>query len=196
MLRIMKIHPQRSKTISKPAIQKGMVLISQEFWNMEELKRSVILVLEHDEEGTTGVILNKLSNLKLNQVIPNLQLDMPLYFGGPLQNNKIGFLHPVKSLPGVMKICKGIYWGGNVSELISLFKKEELNARDVRFFAGFAVWKPGELCNEIMNKKWWIDNFSFEQLSAHSDYDLWATLLVRRKNLYGLLHYVPDPVLN
>ena len=182
--------------VQETDIKAGDVIISQTHWDNEEFNRTVILMLQHDERGSVGIILNRQSNLKVGDVIPDLSFSHDLYYGGPCGINKIGFIHSIKNLSQSIRISGGIYWGGNVYQLQHLLANDLADPGELRFFAGLVEWAPGELADEITNKHWWTDDLIMEELLYIENSSLWAYKLINRENLYGLLHEVPDPCLN
>src|SRR4051812_45361366 len=94
----MKTH-SNIKIGKQPVIEPGHILISQGFWNDAIYNRSVILVLDNDEFGTTGIILNKVSNATMQEVFPDLKLKGNLHYGGPFHSNLVGFIHDHYTLP-------------------------------------------------------------------------------------------------
>jgi putative transcriptional regulator len=72
----------------------GKLLISEPFLKDPNFKRSVILLTEHNEEGTIGFVLNQPSNLLLKDLIPDLwQANYTVYVGGPVEMDTIHFIH-------------------------------------------------------------------------------------------------------
>ena len=65
--------------------EKGKILISEPFLQDFNFKRSIVLLCEHNEEGTVGFILNKPTQVKLSQLIEDFpDFNAPVYFGGPV----------------------------------------------------------------------------------------------------------------
>src|SRR3954464_13038426 len=97
----------------------GRILISEPFLLVSYFKRAVILLGEHSEEGTVGFILNKPTDLKLNDALEDFPpFDAQLYFGGPVQTDTIHFLHTLgPKLEGCKEILPGIFWGGDLETL-------------------------------------------------------------------------------
>ncbi len=74
-------------------LAKGNLLISAPFLN-DVFKRSVILLAEHNEEGTVGFILNKPTEYKLDQIIDDFpEFDATVFLGGPVQQDSLNFIH-------------------------------------------------------------------------------------------------------
>ena len=73
--------------------KQGSLLLSEPFMLDPNFERSVVLLCEHNEDGTVGMVLNHRSQLLLSDVMDVEVVDFPLYIGGPVQNNAIFFLH-------------------------------------------------------------------------------------------------------
>ncbi|MFM7725756.1 MAG: YqgE/AlgH family protein, partial [Flavobacteriales bacterium] len=70
----------------------GRLLVSEPFLMDSYFKRTVILLGEHGEDGTVGFILNKPTDLTLNDALEDFPpFDAQLYFGGPVQTDTIHF---------------------------------------------------------------------------------------------------------
>src|SRR4051812_29133797 len=87
-----------AKLKDDPKAETGSLLIAQPFWIEEIYQRVVILVLEHNSSGTTGIILNKKSNLMIVEALPSLNLFKSLYYGGGFDTKVISYLHNNKNI--------------------------------------------------------------------------------------------------
>lgn len=192
----MRIYHPHIKIAAVPPIKPGVILIAQRFGAKEEFQRAVILILEHDESGTTGVILNKLSNLAVQQALPDIGFSDKLYYGGSMNIDRVGFIHHNYKIKGFVRITDSIFWGGHYSHLRTLTQNGEIQPGDIKFFAGLVEWKPGQLHAEINDKHWWIDSITLSELLEKDSSSLWSFKLMTQENLYGLLYEIPEPVLN
>ena len=72
----------------------GDLLISEPFLQDENFVRSVVLLCEHSEEGSLGLIINKPSILKLGELVEALDfLDKDVFVGGPVEQNTLHFIY-------------------------------------------------------------------------------------------------------
>lgn len=179
-----------------PEVAPGDILISQGFWNDAVYSRTVVLILDHDLTGTTGIIINKASDVKIQEAFPDLDLEDYLFYGGPFDSNLIGFVHDCATLPNAILIANDLYWCGDMNELKRGLEAETIVNKRIKFFVGFVEWSPGELSQEIEEKKWWVDQLTRDDLFDVEFQSLWAHKLVHAGNVYGLLHEIDDPSLN
>lgn len=183
-----------------PQLNKGDLLLSEPYLGDENFERSVILVCEHSEEGSLGFVLNRPSLLTLEDVLDEVSgYDALLYTGGPVQQNTLHFVHRLPSLAsGADRLSENIFWGGDFEELLSLVNTRQLRTDDIRFFAGYSGWSPGQLAAELSEDAWII----YPRASAAQVFDLppeqlWQEVLRTMGGKYRMFSNYPiDPRLN
>lgn len=104
---------KRMLTRNLPSIRAGKVLVAKPSWQEETYIRSVIMLINHGEDGTTGVMVNKCSNLSVYDALPETDHHAMLYYGGPVNKKTISYLHGHGELPDAYYLGNGVYWGGN-----------------------------------------------------------------------------------
>ena len=177
----------------------GKILVSEPFLLDSYFKRAVILLGEHSEDGTVGFILNKPTDLNLNDALEDFPpFEVPLYFGGPVQTDTIHFLHTIgEKLEGSKKILPGIYWGGSLEALKLMIETDQVKKEDIRFFAGYSGWEPNQLNDELKGKTWLISQGKRDFAFAEHPEELWGQVLRTMGSQYAVLANFPeDPSLN
>lgn len=177
-------------------IDTGNILLAKPFWQEEEFRRSVILIIEHDERGTSGIILNKLSTLSVKDILPDTNLCHPVYYGGATDKHIVSFIHGIDTLPGKIQITEGLYIGGEVEKMKNLMHRNKIKNSYVRFLAGYVSWDAGQLEAEINEDKWWVGTIEAKEIFVYDVNKLWAYKLISSGHVYGVLHNYPDPVMN
>lgn len=177
----------------------GTLLVSKPFLLDPYFKRSVILVSEHDYAGSIGFIVNKPTDLSINDALDNFpQFNQALYFGGPLNTDIIHFIHTFR-LEGDKEVFKGLYWGGNLDELKFKIESKIIKPEDnsLKFIAGYTEWISESLEKEIIKKDWIITKGTKEFILSTEPEELWGEVLKSLKNNYSILaHFPEDPCLN
>ena len=114
----------------------GKLLVAEPFMQDVYFKRSVVLLCENTKHSTFGYILNKRLNMKINELVRNFpDFDCDLYFGGPVQNDTLHFIHTIGDvLDESHEIAKGLFWGGNYNQLKVLVKEGLITPKDIKFF--------------------------------------------------------------
>jgi len=181
--------------------ERGDLLISEPFLPDSNFERSVILLCEHDENGSFGFVLNHLSTLKLEEVVEECNDDLSnvLYVGGPVQQETLHIIHRCQDkIDGSQKVGEGIYWGGDFEELLLQVSTKQVNANDVRFFLGYSGWSPGQLMDEIEAKSWIVyKEPSPEQIFDLEANNLWRIILNEMGGKFKMFaNYPSDPRMN
>ncbi len=180
--------------------QAGDLLISEPFLQDENFSRSVVLLCEHNEEGSFGLVLNKPSILRLNEIVDGMDfLDAEVYVGGPVEQNTLHFVYVgEKKIEGSIKIGEQLWWGGDFQELVEALRLGLIQVETIRFFLGYSGWAPDQLREELSENVWIICQSEINpDTLANTPEELWRSLL---KNMGGefkvIANYPPDPRLN
>ncbi|MFT2011049.1 YqgE/AlgH family protein [Pontibacter sp. 13R65] len=185
---------------SEIVLQAGSVLISEPFLGDPNFERSVILLCNHEEqEGTFGLVLNKMSNLMLSDVLDVFEssFDIELGIGGPVQYNTLHYVHRLPDLPEAIKLGENVYWGGDFEALKARISAGTVATADIRFFLGYSGWTAGQLQEEINKNVWIVNNNAVNKLFNFESGSLWHELLRQMGGKYKVLSNYPiDPRLN
>ena len=183
----------------KPA--KGTALISEPGLNDPFFKRSVVLLVEHNDKiGTIGFILNKIIDVNISEVMNDFPISSckPLIMmGGPVNTDSLYFIHTLgDTIPGSMPICNSVYWGGDFDVLKSLFSLGKIKEGQVKFFIGHAGWESGQLLDELNHESWVVVNLNDDDIILNNA-QLWRKVVIRLGNKYKTwMNYPENPHLN
>ena len=129
------------RQIIKP--KQGIILISEPSLKDFYFKQSVVLLVEHNEEGTFGVIVNKPIEVRLDEVIKGFPgLENTVYLGGPVKTDSIFFIHTIPGIENSLRIMDGLFWGGDIEVVRDLMVSGKLSDDQIRFFLGYSGWHP------------------------------------------------------
>ena len=119
-------------------LKKGCLLIAEpSIIGDLSFNRSVILLVDHNDEGSVGFILNKPLKYKLRDLIPDIDSGLKIYNGGPVEQDNLYFIHNVPQLiPESIEIAEGIYWGGDFDSTLNLINEGKITKKNIRFFLG------------------------------------------------------------
>ena len=171
----------------------GDVLISEPFMNDFYFRRSVILLIDHNEEGSLGVIINKRLTIPFNEIVQGFpEFNADVYLGGPVETNRIFFIHTVgEMIPDSHLISNGLYWSGNISVLKSMIKMDLIKPHEVRFYVGYAGWDGGQLRNELKANTWVVGRFTAKQLLRTMPGKMWSDFVKQIGKRYMLWDKFP-----
>ena len=122
------------------SIKKGKLLIAEpSIIGDVSFNRSIILLADHNNEGSIGFIMNKPFDFCLGDIIPEIDSNFKIYNGGPVQQDNLYFVHKVAELiPESIEISEGLYWSGNFEQVSNLVKNQKISQNDIRFFLGYS----------------------------------------------------------
>lgn len=180
-------------------LQSGLLLISDPFLKDPNFIRTVVLLCEHQEQGSFGLVLNKPLGIMLEDLVLEAEgLQIPVSEGGPVQKDTLHFLHRRPDLiEGGIEIADHIYWGGDFALTLALLHSKELSPADTRFFIGYSGWGETQLQQELDERSWITrpakNNLIFEK-EVHS---IWKEALAELGGEYRqMVNYPIDPQLN
>ena len=178
---------------------KGRLLISEPFMGDYYFGRSVILLAEHNEEGSFGVILNKPVSAKFNEVLKDFpDFDATMYLGGPVETDSLFYIHTLgEQLEGATEILDGLYWGGDIEVLKELILLKKIDSKDVRFFIGYSGWGAEQLNTELKRNSWVITRSSKKRVLSTDPVMMWEKFLSKMGDNYKYWNKFPiDPTMN
>jgi putative transcriptional regulator len=178
---------------------KGVLLVLEPFLNDPNFKRSVVLLTEHNGQGSIGFILNRPISFRVNEIIEDFpEFDAPVFLGGPVQQDSMHFIHRIVALAEEGdEIAPGVYWGGDFERLKLLVEAGEVTPEDVRFFVGYSGWGPDQLEAEMAQRAWIISPPLPQMTFADDPKGLWRDILQAMGGKYrSFSTYPEDPSLN
>ena len=141
----------------------GSYLVAPPQLHDDNFYRSVVLLIEHDDEGAIGVILNRPTSDAVDEVMRLLEEDDEdgmtfegstselIYYGGPVPGPLV-VLHTVVEY-SEKQILPGIHFSSqknNLKKVLSLAKSS------YRVYSGYAGWSPGQLEEELERGGWFL----------------------------------------
>lgn len=178
---------------------RGKILISEPLLSDNYFKRSVVLLAEHNEEGSFGIILNKPIDNKFNEILSDFpDFSGPLYLGGPVSNSSLFFIHTLGDMiDNSQEIMNGLYWGGDIEAVRELLMLKKIDVNQIRFCVGYSGWGSNQLEEELKRNSWLVSSLPAELLLNTSPDDLWEFALNSLDEEYTYWTNFPtDPGMN
>ena len=174
--------------------EKGKLLISEPFLMDPNFKRAIVLLTEHNEEGSVGFVLNRQTEYKLNDLLSDFpDFDSEVYYGGPVQINTLQFIHKAGDIiEGSTLITDGLYWGGNFEILKLLIESKAVDPSDFRFFVGYSGWGAGQLGDELKINSWIVSHSKIENIFSNEPDKLWREILKSLGKKFAILASFPE----
>lgn len=179
---------------------KGHFLLAPPMLPDVNFYRSIVLVMQHDDEGAIGLILNRPTDTLLNDTldfcVDNATTeDQVIHVGGPVDG-------PLMTLHTVIEYAEqeampGVYVSSQKHNIQNILTS---GVTPFRVFSGYSGWTAGQLENELQNGGWLTcEATSLEVFSK--DIDIWKSI-TRRVGLEVIQHSIEpdwlgiDPIVN
>ena len=184
----------------------GRLLVATPALADPNFDRAVVLLLDHDEEGSLGVVLNRPTPVGVGDVLePWAQLagaPQVVFQGGPVSlDSALGLaVVPGEARDGEEGEPLGWRRVHGAIGLVDLEAPPELLAAELgslRIFAGYSGWGPGQLEDELVEGAWYVVESEPGDVSSPAPERLWREVLRRQRNELAMVATYPDdPSLN
>ena len=168
-------HNPRTSTVG-PA--PGMFLVA---------RRTLQDLLEHDSNGTAGLIVNRPSHIRLSEAVAEIDeaaaSHHALYYGGPVGVSQITMLlRNEAAAPLLIPVDGDVFVSANrqvLERLLAAGKPQN----ELHFYLGHAGWAPGQLDFELLHKHWHLVAGDADAIFASDIDSLWKRLIQRLEPL-------------
>jgi putative transcriptional regulator len=177
---------------------RGCLLVATPTLLDPNFARTVVLLLEHGEEGAVGVVLNRRTETPVGEVLPpwgELAGEPGVVFvGGPVSPDGAICLG---RLPSGEPGSDWSFFDGQVSTVDLSLGPDSAPGTTVRVFAGYAGWGAEQLDLEIATGSWYVVDARLDDVFCVEPDDLWHDVLKRQRgDLAMVANFPPDPSLN
>ncbi len=170
----------------------GPALQDPNFW------RTVVLVVEHTDEGALGLVLNRPSETTIGEAVPELEVLVDpgeqLFIGGPVQPSSVIVLAEFEDPRDAALIA---FDAIGILGTSSSPPEPAADVRTGRAFVGHSGWGPGQLDTELERGDWILDTARRQDAFSATPRELWSEVLTRKGGSYALVARMPpDPSVN
>ncbi|MGD9126430.1 MAG: YqgE/AlgH family protein [Planctomycetia bacterium] len=181
-------------------ILRGKLLVADPHLPDANFFRSVVFLIEHNEEGAIGLVLNRTSERSIAELWDEIsekpcESEAKIDLGGPVE----GPLMAIHTLPHLaeLEIIPGIFFAAQRDHLDDLVHTTQ---SPYRLFVGHSGWGPGQLEQEL-DEGFWLVTEPSNELIFHSADGLWEQAAkqvgdsVLRDSIH-IRHIPDDPSMN
>lgn len=148
--------------------------------------RSVVLILEHNEDGALGLILNRATTEMAETYLPAWDgfLVPPgvVHFGGPVD--------PEVAI-GLGRAVDGTQVATSGFALVDLTADPDPESPHVKVYAGYSGWTAGQLEAELQGGSWFVVDAAPDDPFGEPE-GLWAKVLRRQGGALSMIGLFPD----
>ena len=162
--------------------------------------RAVVLLADHNDEGSVCFILNKPISHDLRTFVPEISQPFSVFEGGPVDQDRLYYVHSRRDcIPNSKPISNELAWGGDFGVITTMINSGELSSDDIKFFLGYSGWSCDQLIDEIKQKTWIVldEGDKKTNISTSNDASFWKSKMMRLGGRYILWANSPShPHLN
>lgn len=143
--------------------------------------KTVVLMLEHNEEGSMGLIINRTAELTFADLgksqkleIAKMREDDAIFVGGPVEPYRGFVLHDKESIGERAPLLPGLYLSVTTDALEPLLRDAETK---LRFCLGYSGWGPGQLEKEIAQGSWLFTEAQKEPVLSTEPENIWSDVI-------------------
>jgi putative transcriptional regulator len=163
-----------------------------------EFFRTVVFLIEHDETGTVGVIINRPSHAPVGQILPDWQEVMSepavVFNGGPVQRDGALGLGRLGGATDAGNGLRAVSGGLALVDLDANPDEVAVGAASLRVYAGHAGWGVGQVEAEIEEGSWFVVTGGLDDVFSERPGTLWRSVLRRHPAPLSLLSTFPVDV--
>ena len=174
---------------------KGKILISTPDISGSIFSRSVVLIIDHNEEGAFGLILNRKNPDITLQVEQATSIKTDIYEGGPVENQKIFVIakgSPVTDF--YMEITDDYYVTEDLQSIITALTDHRITSQEIKVFSGYSGWAAQQLENEIERRMWTVADAYNLDYTLPNDQSLWKKIMQNLGGEYLLWANAPKDI--
>ncbi len=162
--------------VAEPA--PGVFLVATEEMPDPRFRQTVILLLEHDENGTLGLVINRPTDVMLREALPEAPDNPhPVYWGGPVAPNMALLLGRGEPPEGQSEPVLDEVWWSADAEVLEALLNEGAGSERLRVFLGHSGWSAGQLAGELSRDGWALLQATPEQVFSADPAGLWDRLM-------------------
>lgn len=178
---------------------KGRLLVATPLLNDPNFDRTVVLMLEDNEEGALGLVLNRPSPLEVGEPLPDWA-DLSaapgvVFVGGPVSRSSVIALARCNAAPEVPdETWTSVLGPIGVLDLTADAALLHASVDDVRVFAGYAGWDSEQLIAEIEQGAWFVVDALPSDAVTDDPERLWRDVLLRQPEPLRRFAFYPNDI--
>jgi putative transcriptional regulator len=164
-------------------LAKGKFLVAARKLADFNFSQTVVLLIEYDQNGAVGVIINRPTEMKLSMVFKDIKelqnRGDTLFWGGPVMRSQLLMLVRTGARPdGSVQVLQDVYVASQLKLIEQMIENEEKGNR-FRIYAGYAGWGYNQLDQEVKRGDWHILAADADTVFNKAPSEMWPELIHR-----------------
>lgn len=170
----------------------GKLLVSPRRSPDPSFAESVILLLHYDRESALGLMINRRTTVPIARVLRDFrgiaQRSDVIYLGGPVERDNAMALMRAGAKPDGATAVTGKIYLLIARQALEKALATAKNSGDLRIYAGYCGWGPGQLDNEARLGGWFIFNRGADLAFDGNPETIWSRLIAETETTVAMLH--------
>jgi putative transcriptional regulator len=178
----------------------GSFLVAAHHLRDPNFYRSVVLMLDHNDQGAMGLVINRPSATTIGKALSQhgevSGNDTPVFVGGPVEPTSLFILHNCLTLgKSDQEVAPGVFLAGSEDSFETVVRSGKKPETPVRFrlISGYAGWGEGQLESEISRGDWYVMPADGVLVLEDDPYGLWD---VCTRRIHRASRFLPHDVRN
>ena len=171
-----------AQTLQPDEAAAGSFLVAQRSLVDPNFAGSVVYLVAHGQGGSLGLIVNRISDVSLDEAAPEFperRADYALYYGGPVGLPMILMLgRGEAAVDAMLPVADGVYISSE-QPVMQAALSGAAREGDLRFYVGYAGWSTGQLQSELERGSWHLLRADPDAVFAADTRPLWEDLIDR-----------------
>jgi len=156
--------------------------------------KTIILMLEHGDEGAIGIVVNRTSEVLVADVFPEWhELVAPpetVFVGGPVSTDAVIALARRRhaNVEGFVQVLDDLGTVDLADDPLAI----GASLQSLRIFSGYAGWSPGQLEAELTEGAWFVVDLDPQDPFVDNPDRLWRDVLRRQRGRLALFSNYPE----
>lgn len=183
---------------NRKSVEAGNILMAEPFMLSREFARSVVFIAKADTKGAIGFILNRPIGSSASEAIDELEgIDLPIYVGGPMDMDRLFYVHTHSEVEKSVQIADGIYWGGDYGQLMQGIREGDILRDEICLFVGYSGWASRQLEKELNENSWMVGEITSQHLFDQEREKMWEREMRKLGEPYSIWANFPiSPLVN
>ncbi|HIO66244.1 MAG TPA: YqgE/AlgH family protein [Planctomycetes bacterium] len=189
-------------SLGESEIEAGDLLIATPMLRDPNFHRTVILICDHDQEGSFGLVINRPTQIPVDRVLEEMDAEGTsnscVQFGGPVESDKVFALcHGHGHSQQDREVGSGIFLPEDLHRSIERIRSGSESVDHYLFFLGYSGWGAGQLEQEVREQSWVLSKRARAGLLQTPADQMWAEALREMGGQQTLWSWMPpDPDMN
>jgi len=166
----------------------GKLLVAARDFPDPTFARSVVLLVQFDEDGTVGLIINHRTKIPISRALEQLKAANnrtdPIYLGGPVNLAAVMALLRASSKPDEARRVLGDVYLVSTRPLLEKTLAGATGPGEFHAFVGYCGWAAGQLEGEMNTGVWYLFDADAKMVFDSDPDSLWSRLVARTQQIF------------